>query len=63
MVSGTAGGNTKTVNGTITVVERQETSTNYTILTTKSATPTVANGGIPAALEGTVVSSIKSTWD
>ena len=63
VVSGTAGGNTKTVNGTITVVERQETSTNYTILTTKSATPTVANGGIPAALEGTVVSSIKSTWD
>ncbi len=63
VVSGTAGGNTKTVNGTITVVERQETSTNYTILTTKSATPTVANGGIPAALEGTVVSSIKNTWD
>ena len=63
VVSGTAGGNTKTVNGTITVVERQETSMNYTILTTKSATPTIANGGIPAALEGTVVSSIKSTWD
>ncbi len=63
VVSGTAGGNTKTVNGTITVVERQETSMNYTILTTKSATPTIANGGIPAALEGIVVSSIKSTWD
>ncbi|MBP5136996.1 MAG: hypothetical protein ILP23_06735, partial [Paludibacteraceae bacterium] len=56
-VTGTAGGNSKTVNGTITVTAKQETSTNYTINTKLSAAPTTANGGVPAALEGTVVSS------
>ena len=64
VVSGTAGGNTKTVNGTITVTERQETSTNYTINTKLSAAPTTANGGIPAALSGATVKAYVggSSW-
>ena len=64
VVSGTAGGNTKTVNGKITVTERQETSTNYTINTKLSAAPTTANGGIPAALSGATVKAYVggSSW-
>ena len=63
-VTGTAGGNSKTVNGTITVTAKQETSTNYTINTKLSAAPTTANGGIPAALSGATVKAYVggSSW-